>query len=847
MNRLGQYEIFDELDRENGAVLYRARDSKSKRDIALWVLQDTEMTGPETIEHFVEAATIIAKIQHPYIVPVYDYGNEDGTPFIAMRLTQGKTLRNLLAENERLSFEQALPILFQIAEALDYVWEQGLVYQTLDPSNVVLEGKNGSPMVTLTNFNPDIGKRNGTEQKGDSHVSIVAGLAFEMLIGRQPNEGELSKYQSSNSVNDFIQSTPVLSADETEVIESVLPILATDDYSNAGELISSLLSVNDSQLEQTQQVGDVMQVLALVQSVRTVEDWLEVQALALEIAKDDETQRELLSMIAEAAAASYRKDKIEAECLQLESLYNAGEQALAEKEWERALAAFEKVAKTDPEYREIQDKLAQTTTELQRAQLYNQAMTFHESGDLVQACYYWLALLRDKWNYQRGSAVREFANTVEALLDQLVQNRLEQQESLAKPGESLSRFTDLFLMMDQKPYESGENADWLDNVQLENPAVMEGSSKGSLLTTDWLNKLALKMTERLNTLPAEHLEAQDQDLNDQAQNDPWLERLSLKMTEQLDGTPEEGMVELDENSQNLEPSADAIDELIYRQTERLQYPPSSKIGSSSGYTEEKIRPDRWSDTMATKKTERLVAYPGIKHAREKSAPHDDNQMIKAPGGKEMVFIPSGEFIFGVSSLSISLDEFWMDKTPVTNAEYKRFLDAVPKHPVPYSDLKEAKPYNWDNETRTYPNGMANHPVVLVSYFDAQAYASWAGKRLPSEKEWEKAARGVDGRIYPWGRVWLTSACNTAEMNSGSTTPVGQFSPAGDSPYGCVDMSGNVWEWTASEFSIRTMVVRGGSWRNGQLDAWCTMRTGHVPSTFTNYIGFRLVLTKDMLE
>jgi formylglycine-generating enzyme required for sulfatase activity len=93
--------------------------------------------------------------------------------------------------------------------------------------------------------------------------------------------------------------------------------------------------------------------------------------------------------------------------------------------------------------------------------------------------------------------------------------------------------------------------------------------------------------------------------------------------------------------------------------------------------------------------------------------------------------------------------------------------------------------------------------VYVTWHDAMAYCRWLARvtgrayRLPSEAEWEKAARGTDGRIWPWGNKWDSKRCNSREGGPGNTTPVGQYSPQGDSPYGCVDMAGNVWEWTLS--------------------------------------------------
>lgn len=194
----------------------------------------------------------------------------------------------------------------------------------------------------------------------------------------------------------------------------------------------------------------------------------------------------------------------------------------------------------------------------------------------------------------------------------------------------------------------------------------------------------------------------------------------------------------------------------------------------------------------------------------------------------MVMIPEGNFLMGVKpeetepdphypeivylasacpQREIYLSAYYIDIYPVTNKEYKEFIDDTGHHlPRPQGESWSGglELYAWDEETECYPEGTGDYPVVLVSWYDALAYCEWAGKRLPTEVEWEKAARGTDGRPYPWGwdsdiqahahvyRNWWKEASNKPDKD---IMPVGSY-PSGISPYGCYDMLGNIHEWCA---------------------------------------------------
>jgi hypothetical protein len=146
--------------------------------------------------------------------------------------------------------------------------------------------------------------------------------------------------------------------------------------------------------------------------------------------------------------------------------------------------------------------------------------------------------------------------------------------------------------------------------------------------------------------------------------------------------------------------------------------------------------------------------------------------------------------------------FYVDRYPVTHQAYALFLAHRPdREPPP----------QWRG--RLAPERLRDHPVVGVSWEDAQAYAAWAGKRLPTAAEWRRAAGIQDGRRYPWGDEFTPGCCNTREAGQGATTPVTKYSPQADSPYGVADMAGNVWEWLADAAGPdgQSRLLCGGAW------------------------------------
>jgi len=233
---------------------------------------------------------------------------------------------------------------------------------------------------------------------------------------------------------------------------------------------------------------------------------------------------------------------------------------------------------------------------------------------------------------------------------------------------------------------------------------------------------------------------------------------------------------------------------------------------------------------------------------------------RQPFEPEMVLIPAGEFLMGSDPArdhyatgneqpqhTVYLPDYYLAKTLVTNVQYAAFLQAtscdLPEH------WKGGKP----------PEAKGDHPVVHVSWHDVVAYCNWLSQAtgkpycLPSEAEWEKGARGTDGRIYPWGDRWDEERCNSVEDGRGDTTPVGAY-PRGVSPYGLLDMAGNVVEWTRSldqEYPYNPKdgredleadglrMLRGGSYGNVSRDVRCAYRRDETPYQRGGCSGFRV--------
>jgi formylglycine-generating enzyme required for sulfatase activity len=227
----------------------------------------------------------------------------------------------------------------------------------------------------------------------------------------------------------------------------------------------------------------------------------------------------------------------------------------------------------------------------------------------------------------------------------------------------------------------------------------------------------------------------------------------------------------------------------------------------------------------------------------------------------MLYIPAGEFTMGSEpedpcahldeqpKHKVYLDPYWIDQTEVTNGQYQLCVKAGSCPEPPVCGVGES---TYQDATKSL------HPVTCLIWDEATLYCEWIGGRLPTEAQWEKAARGTEEYKYPWGTNFESSKCNSQEGSLDGPQAVGSFSPEGDSPFGLQDMAGNVWEWTRDWYDIEyygrapsenpggpaageRRSLRGGSWYANDCSVRTSYRYYDVPQGRSPGVGFRCVI------
>ena len=807
--QLGKYEILEELGRGGFGVVYKARDTKLNRSVALKVLMPQLTADPAFVAQFHREAQLVARLDHPHIVTVYDVGEEQGQHYIAMQYIDGQSLDRRLTRGEPWPLDQTLPLVEQIAGALDYAHAQGVLHLDLKPGNILL---NDAGHAWLTDFGLGRAVSSASQPASAMSGGTAAYLAPEQADLEEPRPITpladiyafgVVLYQLCTGRVPF-EGNPVAVANAHVNQQPPRPTLLNDELSQAVEEVL-LRALAKSPQARFPDAASLVQALA--EAVKTgLARPTVARIIAVEPFVLGDFRVRTLRELAQACDGAWEEA--------VERLYDGSlEKWLTEARILGAAAEAERIrkarAKAQGREREVGlEEFLAWTGYVTDPVLSAKPETLDFGAEEKGYGYRLLAVLTVQ-NAGRGLLWGEVTSLVpwidvpephvwvrpgerqellvEAELDALPSGR-------ATVDDALAVRTQVNEMQVGARVEVWGPEVRLDPTELDFGEVGEDEEPVRSLTVANMGRGALMGTARTET--------------------PGLtvtpERFRCAAGRQL-------TLQVRLDRKHLPTLLDAI--------------VSITLETNEGTFEAPVR---------------LVGFGAI-----------DTDMLEP----ELVHVPAGPFTMGSADIddanpvhTIDLPEYWIGKYPVTNEEYARFVRAT-GHPAPYVSESWAQPYNWQGNNP--PKGREKHPVVLVSWHDAVAYCRWlsemTGKlyRLPTEAEWEKAARGTDGREYPWGNQWDARRANTSEGDAGSTTPVGQY-PQGASPYGALDMAGNVWEWCSSLYqpypyqaddgredpsASDSRVLRGGSWNYDRDGTHCAFRDWYNPA-YRGSIGFR---------
>ena len=403
---------------------------------------------------------------------------------------------------------------------------------------------------------------------------------------------------------------------------------------------------------------------------------------------------------------------------------------------------------------------------------------------------------------------------------------------------------------------------------------------------DWLIDRFIHLTESSVTVASEEeVESEVAEEEVAEKEEAITEKKQAKKEEKKEPEPEQKEEKEEEEKEAEEESTEEATEETAETTEQEGEPKQEEIEKQEQEGEQEEEEEEATEEKE-EETEEEIEKQAQEEEQEEEEEEESEEVkdtvdtqvhIQQHKPGNMVLIPKGKFLYGEAKEEKDIGyEYYIDIFPVTNKQYKEFVDDTDRE-VPFRDEDWAEPYSWNRKNRTYNKGMDNHPVVLVSYDDAVEFCKWRSAkeggdyRLPTEVEWEKAARGTDGREYPWGNDFDYKMLNCADYHVGKalkdydewadefengfyvdnknkalTAEYGRFT-GGVSPYGCLDMAGNVWEWTDSIYEDQETekVMRGGSWNFESYYCRCTDRDGSNPDNTTINVGFRCVRNKEL--
>lgn len=792
MTTIGKYEIIEEIGRGGFSIVYKARDVRLG-EMALKVLKTDYTSEPEVVTRFLEEARKTFVLRHRNIVRIYAVDEDQGVPYIAVEYLPGGALTDRLG-GDPLPLDAALAILGQVAAALDYAHKRKLVHRDVKPSNILFDDEGQAVLVDFGLVKSLTASRLTTAETilGTPHY-----MAPEQFTAKETVDARADIYSLGVVAYEMLTGKRPFNADTPMAVlmahlnESPPDPRAVNPNLDAGVCDAMLKALAKSPDDRFDSAG------AFVQSLRQA--WSDVK----------QTQQTETT---------------------LDALYTQAQTALKAERWAELARLCLGMRDLNPDFRDVTTLLALATSrvleedkkrqqELAYRQQYATALHLLEEHTFAEAIVALEAL------------PASFADVAQQLQQAHVGQARIELYTRAKTNITNRLYTDACI-------------DLL--TLLEQDADYEGAA-------DCLRVAATGVLEHLSAVQAELETARASLAHSQGENQEARARVTASEAQLAEATAahkrlEKALRDAQKRASDLETQVQQTQARVVAYDRLLLALEDHEHEHGLTLTETLSGDDYPGAARVRARLQTLVVA-----AQARPPEPQGDVRIHPKDGKAMVHVPAGDFLYGDSKEKRTLPEFWIDKTPVTNAEFARFVEetghktTAEKQGYSYvwsgRDWKQTQGTDWRHPggPKTDIKAKQEHPVIHVSWHDAVAYAKWAGKQLPTEEEWEKAARGTDGRAYPWGDQGPTRKLCNFDQNEKGTTPVGKYSPQGDSPYGCVDMAGNVWQWTASDYDKNNKVVRGGSWDNIENVVRATSRHWDAPTNTDSSQGFRCLV------
>jgi serine/threonine-protein kinase len=891
--RIAGFQLAEEIARGGMGAVYKAHQISIDRVVALKVLSARYTDDPVFRERFLREARAAARLNHPNIVQAIDVGEAGGHFYFAMEFVDGRSLAALLKDRGRLLPEEACAIVLQVARALEHAALYGMVHLDVKPSNILVTP---AGLAKLADFGlarhvedtdliysrrkivfgtphymaPEQLESGAAGAAADARCDLYAlGVTFyELVTGRNPFSARTSREVLENVRSAQVApahiAEPAIPEDFGLVIAKMMHPDPEQRYQNATQLLLDLDALSRRRpppvarnipLEAAAPPPAPPRTLLIVLFAGSAAALLLTVAVLL-LANNRAQRNQRFDVggepppddfaAVEIAPADTPGQAVPEVATALHAVVGEAERLMGQEDYLGALGLYREFIRAHPGESASEEAERAALGVRRRAQWHAEALEQEAAPALDEEDFDAVEGIADRIGEiglsETDVVAQRLRNKVRRGREEVARRQEEaRREAVAK---ALERFQgELSLLLAQERFQEGVQlcADFLAEPEYASVHQVAQAQIDRVRALDRIQEAVRQGAREANKSLLSFLrDFSSEELRRFAAagtRNTVLLHTGLAALYDLQGRSEEAAKE----TQALRETRIQLPKWIV-DIERRSLLAGAQKALNDG------RPEQALDLLRA-----LDAYHGRSTfvRSQKTEIEALVQKVRAALTRGMALIPAGQFIHQ-KDLRVTQPEFYIDLHEVTNAEYAEFLRALDKaegpsawdHPLQPHWKRGHVPIDWDKL-----KSKGNHPVVGVDWFDAYAYSAWRGRRLPTDREWEKAARGTDGRRYPWGPSWKDGMCNSPPAVAATVAdlptavaPVGGF-PQGNSPYGIADMAGNAREWVTDEVasSSDTVYTRGGSWSDPAMACGTTYRLPANRMTRDLATGFRCAM------